>query len=117
MGVSDVAQVEMAGGSGRMLLGILCGSGNGSDYPINHRQVDFFIEQKLVGCDTSDEDQGCEGGLMDDTFKFIQHNHGLASETTIPTREWMAPATRTRRLIMQLRSIVMKMFSLITRMH
>lgn len=41
-------------------------------------------EQELVDCDTSGEDQGCNGGLMDDTFKFILHNKGLASETNYP---------------------------------
>ncbi|PIA29293.1 hypothetical protein AQUCO_06100066v1 [Aquilegia coerulea] len=41
-------------------------------------------EQELVDCDTSGEDQGCEGGLMDDAFKFIQHNNGLATEGTYP---------------------------------
>ncbi|KAF5204890.1 Senescence-specific cysteine protease sag39 [Thalictrum thalictroides] len=41
-------------------------------------------EQELVDCDTSGEDQGCEGGLMDDAFEFIQHNKGLATEANYP---------------------------------
>ncbi|KAK2993961.1 hypothetical protein RJ640_000559 [Escallonia rubra] len=41
-------------------------------------------EQELVDCDTSGEDQGCEGGLMDNAFDFIQQNHGLSSEANYP---------------------------------
>ncbi|CAL9011066.1 unnamed protein product [Prunus brigantina] len=41
-------------------------------------------EQELVDCDTNGEDQGCEGGLMDDAFQFIQQNHGLSTEANYP---------------------------------
>ncbi|KAM5577642.1 senescence-specific cysteine protease SAG39-like [Rosa sericea] len=41
-------------------------------------------EQELVDCDTSGEDQGCEGGLMDDAFEFINQNHGLSTEANYP---------------------------------
>ncbi|XP_052206671.1 senescence-specific cysteine protease SAG39-like [Diospyros lotus] len=41
-------------------------------------------EQELVDCDTSGEDQGCNGGLMDDAFKFIKQNKGLTTEANYP---------------------------------
>ena len=37
-------------------------------------------EQELVDCDTKRLDQRCQGGLMDNAFQFIQHNHGLTTE-------------------------------------
>ncbi|XVF60853.1 hypothetical protein PTKIN_Ptkin08bG0081400 [Pterospermum kingtungense] len=40
-------------------------------------------EQELVDCDKG-EDQGCEGGEMEDAFEFIIRNHGIASEATYP---------------------------------
>lgn len=41
-------------------------------------------EQELVDCDVHGEDQGCEGGLMDDAFKFIIKNGGLTKESNYP---------------------------------
>ncbi|KAM7275777.1 hypothetical protein ACFE04_017643 [Oxalis oulophora] len=40
-------------------------------------------EQELVDCDTS-ENQGCNGGLMEIAFEFIQKQGGLTTETAYP---------------------------------
>ncbi|CAN1123320.1 Senescence-specific cysteine protease SAG39 [Linum perenne] len=44
-------------------------------------------EQELVDCDTQGNNQGCNGGLMDDAFKFIVQNKGLTTESNYPYKE------------------------------
>ncbi|KAK6124208.1 hypothetical protein DH2020_042044 [Rehmannia glutinosa] len=41
-------------------------------------------EQEVIDCNVKGEDQGCNGGLMDDAFKFIIHNDGLTTESNYP---------------------------------
>ncbi|KAJ6760822.1 CYSTEINE PROTEASE FAMILY C1-RELATED [Salix purpurea] len=40
-------------------------------------------EQELVDCDTA-ENQGCNGGLMEDAFEFIKKKGGITSESNYP---------------------------------
>lgn len=39
-------------------------------------------EQELVDCDN--DNQGCDGGLMENAFGFIKSNNGITTETTYP---------------------------------
>ena len=61
------------------------GSMEGS-YAISTGKLSSFSEQDLVSCDNSKnggEDQGCNGGLMDNAFQWIETN-GLCAEDAYP---------------------------------
>ncbi|XP_073111654.1 senescence-specific cysteine protease SAG39-like isoform X2 [Elaeis guineensis] len=51
---------------------------------LSTRKLISLSEQEVVDCDTKGEDQGCNGGLMDDAFKFIIKNGGLTTEANYP---------------------------------
>ncbi|KAK9150499.1 hypothetical protein Syun_008808 [Stephania yunnanensis] len=44
-------------------------------------------EQELVDCATNDVTRGCNGGLMEDAFRYIISNRGLNTETKYPYNE------------------------------
>ena len=59
-------------------------------YYIKYGELLSFSEQQLVSCDdlknskTRGHDHGCNGGIMDNAFTWIQNNGGLCTEETYP---------------------------------
>jgi len=56
-------------------------------YYIKTNKLQLFSEQQLVDCETlrnGGKDMGCNGGLMDNAFKWIEKNGGLCSEIDYP---------------------------------
>ncbi|KAJ8753474.1 hypothetical protein K2173_019873 [Erythroxylum novogranatense] len=51
---------------------------------LSTKKLISLSEQELVDCDIEGEDQGCQGGLMDNAFKFIIQHKGLTTETNYP---------------------------------
>ncbi|KAK9011494.1 hypothetical protein V6N11_044342 [Hibiscus sabdariffa] len=67
-----------------MLLGVFYCRSHGRVTKLTTGTLISLSEQELVDCDTKGQDQGCQGGLMDDAFQFIQQNKGLTTESNYP---------------------------------
>jgi len=51
---------------------------------INTGKLVSLSEQNIMDCSTQDDDQGCNGGLMDGGYQYIMENHGIDSESCYP---------------------------------
>ncbi|KAF6157531.1 hypothetical protein GIB67_004469 [Kingdonia uniflora] len=53
---------------------------------IKTKQLVSLSEQELVDCDSTEDNQGCNGGLMESAFEFIKKNGGITTEQNYPYR-------------------------------
>lgn len=47
-------------------------------------KLESLSEQELVDCDVNGENEGCNGGLMENAFEFIINSGGLTTDKDYP---------------------------------